>query len=113
MNATIKTIKKYDPLTVEVEQSPRDDSNASVWANKLFTNEAADQHHGIWQADPGIHANLPGQETVVVLQGRATVTNQAGDSIDVGPGDLVFVDPGEVATWTVHERLRKVFVINT
>lgn len=106
------TVKKFNPLTIEVAPSPREGSNADVWSNRLFTNESGNQFHGVWQADPGIHADLPGQETVVVLQGRATVTNRAGESIEVGPGDLVFVDPGEVSTWTVHERLRKVFVIN-
>ncbi|OBC10928.1 hypothetical protein A5784_36110 [Mycobacterium sp. 852013-50091_SCH5140682] len=66
----------------------------------------------MWQAEPGTHGNLPGQETVYVLSGKATVSGENGDSIDVSAGDLVFVDAGEVATWTVHETLRKVFVIN-
>ncbi len=108
----MSTIRKFDPKTVEVTAAPREDSNAAVYSNRLYANDAETQFHGIWKAEPGVHANLPGQETVVVLEGKATVTGQNGDSIDVAAGDLVFVDAGEVATWTVHETLRKVFVIN-
>lgn len=108
----MSTIRKFDPTAIEVAPAPREDSNAEVWAKRLFTSPDEKQYHGIWKAAPGVHANLPGQETVVVLEGRATVTAASGESIEVGPGDLVFVDAGEVATWTVHETLRKVFVIN-
>lgn len=106
------TLHKFNPLNVELELKPRDDSNADVWAKRLYTNDEENQFHGIWQAAPGVHANLPGQETVVILQGSATVTGQDGQQIDVKAGDLAFVDAGEVATWTVHETIRKVFVIN-
>lgn len=106
------TIRKFDPLTIELEEKPRPDSDAGVRAERLYTNEAGNQFHGVWQAEPGTHANLPGQETVVILAGKATVTGESGDSIDVAAGDLVFIDAGEVATWKVHETIRKVFVIN-
>lgn len=106
-------IHKYDPNAVEVTAVEREDSDAQTWSNRMYINKDENQFHGIWQADPGVHANLPGQETVVILRGRATVSNEKGESIEVGPGDLVFVDEGEVATWTVHEQLRKVFVINS
>lgn len=107
------TIRKYDPLTLVLEDKPRPDSDAAVRAQRLYTNGAETQFHGVWQAEPGTHANLPGQETVVILAGKATVTGQSGDSVDVAAGDLVLIDAGEIATWTVHETLRKVFVINT
>ncbi|MET3934834.1 cupin domain-containing protein [Arthrobacter sp. OAP107] len=107
------TLHKYNPLDIALELKPRDDSNAEVWSQRLFTSEDEKQFHGVWQAAPGVHANLPGQETVVILEGRATVSGLNRESIDVAAGDLVFVDAGEVATWTVHEQLRKVFVINS
>lgn len=106
------TIRKFDPKTVEVEAKPRDDSDAEVWSNRLYTNDEGNQFHGVWQAAPGTHANIPGQETVVILSGRATVTGENGDSVDVAAGDLVFIDAGEVTSWQVHETIRKVFVIN-
>jgi uncharacterized protein len=108
----MSTIRKFDPTAVDLESAAREDSDAPTASNRLYTSPDGNQFHGVWQAEPGTHANLPGQETVVVLSGRATVSGEKGDSIDVGPGDLVFVDAGEVATWTVHETLRKVFVIN-
>jgi uncharacterized cupin superfamily protein len=106
------TIRKLDPTKIDLEAKPRDDSDAEVWATRLYTNDQENQFHGVWQAAPGTHANLPGQETVVILSGKATVTGQNGDAVDVSAGDLVFIDAGEVTTWKVHETIRKVFVIN-
>jgi uncharacterized cupin superfamily protein len=106
------TIRKVNPKTIELGAKPREDSDAEVWAERLYANDQDNQFHGVWQAAPGTHANLPGQETVVILSGSATVTGEGGDSVEVGEGDLVFIEPGEVATWKVHETLRKVFVIN-
>lgn len=108
----MSTIRKFDPKTVELDPAPRDDSDAAVYSKSLYANDSETQFHGIWQAEPGTHANLPGQETVVILAGKATVTGQNGNSIDVEAGDLVFIDAGEVATWTIHETIRKVFVVN-
>ncbi len=106
------TIRKVNPKTIELPSKPREDSDAEVWAERLYANDQDTQFHGVWQAAPGTHSNLPGQETVVILSGRATVTGESGNSVEVGEGDLVFIDAGEVATWNVHETIRKVFVIN-
>ncbi|MGW4101114.1 cupin domain-containing protein [Mycobacterium sp. NPDC004974] len=107
------TIRKFDPVTIDLEDKPRPDSDAAVRLQRLYANAEDTQFHGVWQAEPGTHANLPGQETVVILAGKATVSGQNGDSIDVAAGDLVFIDAGEVTTWKVHETIRKVFVINS
>ncbi len=108
----MSTIRKFDPMTIELEEKPRPESDATVRSERLYGNDAETQFHGVWEAEPGTHTNLPGQETVVILAGKATVTGESGDSIDVAAGDLVFIDAGEVATWKVHETIRKVFVIN-
>lgn len=72
------TLCKYDPAAYKLEAQPREDSNATVWTERLYTNLEENQFHGIWQAAPGVHANLPGQETVAVLSGTATVTGPKG-----------------------------------
>ena len=107
------TLHKYDAATLELESKPRPDSDADTWAQRVYTNDTGSQYHGIWQAAPGTHANLPGQETVYVLSGKATVTGTvSGTSVDVKAGDIVVVDEGEVVTWNIHETIRKVFVVN-
>jgi uncharacterized protein len=108
----MSTIRRFDAATLELETKERPESDAEVASYKVYTNETGDQYHGVWQAAPGTHTNLPGQETVYILQGKATVTGTSGDSIDVAAGDIVVIDAGEVATWTIQETIRKVFVVN-
>lgn len=103
-------IRRYEPLSVELTESNRVSSTAPVRSVTLFADGS--QQHGVWEAEPGVHRDYQGQETVVVLQGRATVEGGSGAKVDVGPGDMVIVQPGEKTVWTVHEKIRKVFIVN-
>lgn len=70
---------------------------------------------GIWEATPGLFPSVRDgiREVCFVLSGRATITNNDGDTIEVGAGDLFVMPPGWAGTWEIHETLRKVFVIVT
>ena len=103
-------IKRYDPLAVELTEADRPASTAPVRSAVLYADGG--QKHGVWEAEPGVHREYQGQETVVILQGRATVEGGSGQTVEVGAGDVVICQPGEKMTWTVHEKIRKVFVIN-
>ncbi|MCW1824422.1 hypothetical protein A5731_00870 [Mycolicibacterium conceptionense] len=106
----MSAIKRFDPITLPLFESDRPGSTAPVRSARVFSDGG--QAHGVWEAEPGVHMDYRGQETVVILSGRATVKGESGDTVEVGPGDLVVVDPGEGTTWTVHETIRKVFVVN-
>jgi hypothetical protein len=43
----------------------------------------------------------------------ATDTFDDGTTLDVGPGDIGILPRGAQTTWTVHEDLRKVYVIRS
>ncbi|MCV7319204.1 DUF861 domain-containing protein [Mycolicibacterium confluentis] len=103
-------IDRYDPLTVELTEADRPASTAPVRSAVLYAEGG--QKHGVWEAEPGVHSEYQGQETVVILQGRATVVGGSGKTVEIGPGDVLVCQPGEKMTWTVHEKIRKVFVIN-
>ncbi|AHK35242.1 hypothetical protein OPAG_09272 [Rhodococcus opacus PD630] len=105
-------IHSYDPLTIELTDNQRAASTAPVRSARLYSNDESTQFHGVWEAEPGVHDDYLGQETVVILRGRATITGSSGHTVDVQAGDLVIIDPGEKTTWTVHETIRKVFVVN-
>jgi uncharacterized protein len=65
---------------------------------------------GIWEAGVGQFASvLEGNETFVVVSGRATIEPEWGDPIEVGPGDLCVFEAGLRCVWTVHETLRKAY----
>jgi len=66
---------------------------------------------GLWQHGPGTSTDVEADEIFVVLRGRATIEIEDGPTLDVGPGDVVALTAGARTVWTVHETLRKVYVI--
>ena len=68
---------------------------------------------GIWEITPGVVTDVEADEMFVVLSGRATVEIDGGDTLEIGPGDVVLLDEGARTTWRVHETLRKVFHIHS
>lgn len=67
---------------------------------------------GIWQITPGVVTDVEADEMFVVISGRATIAFESGTVLEVGPGDLAVLTEGDRTTWTVHETLRKAYVIN-
>jgi len=66
---------------------------------------------GIWQHGVGVSSDVEADEIFVVLSGRATIEIQDGPTLEVGPGDVCSYPPGIRSTWTVHETLRKVYLV--
>jgi uncharacterized cupin superfamily protein len=65
---------------------------------------------GIWYCTPGTFRwHCTYDETLVVLEGRATVRLDNGEEIAFGAGDMVFIPLGQWSTWTIHETFRKGF----
>jgi len=48
-------------------------------------------------------------ETVIVVQGTATVIMDNASQVSLHLGDMAFFERGQGATWTVHENFRKAF----
>ncbi len=68
---------------------------------------------GVWEHTEGTSTDVEVDEVFVVLAGRATIAVVDGPTVEVGPGDVVSLAAGARTTWTVHERLRKVYVVAT
>lgn len=66
---------------------------------------------GIWQHTAGVSTDVEADEVFVVLSGRATIEVAQGPTLEVGPGDIGILEAGAVTRWTVHEDLRKVYVV--
>jgi uncharacterized cupin superfamily protein len=68
---------------------------------------------GIWEATPGrFTAEREGyHEVCQILSGRATVTADDGDPVEIGPGDTLVTPAGWTGVWEVHETLRKTYVV--
>lgn len=72
---------------------------------------AQDLTIGIWEHTPGVSSDVEGDEVFVVLAGRATVVVEGGPTLELGPGDIGVLEAEARTTWTVHETLRKVYVV--
>lgn len=66
---------------------------------------------GIWQHTTGVSTDVEVDEIFVVLSGRATIEVADGPTLEVGPGDVGVLEAGAETTWTVHENLRKIYII--
>jgi len=77
----------------------------------LALHDADDLAIGVWQHSPGVSTDVEADEVFVVLSGRATVEVADGPTLEVGPGDVGLLPVGARTTWTVHETLRKIYVV--
>jgi len=67
---------------------------------------------GVWEITPGVVRDVEEDEIFVVLKGSATIEFADGrPAIDVAAGSVVRLDAGMGTTWTVHETLRKIYVL--
>jgi uncharacterized cupin superfamily protein len=77
-----------------------------LWARKGLKT-------GIWEVTPGTFTSTrPGYDEICqILSGTATITEKDGSSFEIGPGSLFVTPAGWEGTWTIHETLRKMWVV--
>jgi uncharacterized protein len=84
---------------------------------QLFTKEAFAKpddsvNLGTWEATPGqFRRSIVDAEFANFLSGRATFLTDAGVSYEFRPGDSAYFPPNTKGVWTVHETVRKTYVI--
>jgi uncharacterized protein len=68
---------------------------------------------GIWECEPGEFTATHDDDTEVcqILSGSATVTGDDGTSARVSAGSLLVLPVGWRGRWTVHETIRKTYVV--
>ena len=66
---------------------------------------------GVWQHTAGVSTDVEVDEIFVVLRGRATIEVAGGPTLEVGPGDVGVLEAGAETTWTIHEDLRKIYIV--
>ena len=114
--ALSRAIVVSSPDQVELTEEPPDPGsvlggdprNAD---GEIARSAAGDLVTGVWSCTPGRLTDVEADETFVVLSGRATIEPAGGEPVEVGPGDVCVLVAGTATTWTVHEPLRKVYVI--
>lgn len=68
---------------------------------------------GTWECEPGASRweFLTRGEVIYVLSGRMIVQHDGEEGVELTAGSSCIFPVGWVGTWTVHETLRKVFVV--
>jgi uncharacterized cupin superfamily protein len=63
-----------------------------------------------WECEPSQFPwQYEDQETASVFEGKVTVETEEGDTVEIEAGDLVTFPRGMKCTWTIHEKIRKVY----
>lgn len=107
-------LAKHQALAIGLTPASRPGPDAPRTASvRVWEDAGTGQAHGIWEMQPGTLTGAQGPETVVILEGSATVTSErSGQSVNIAAGDLLVMPEDESCTWIVHERIRKFFVVN-
>lgn len=66
---------------------------------------------GVWEHSVGESVDSFDDEVFVVIEGRGTVTDQHGNVIELAPGVVGALHPGDETTWVITEPLRKVWIM--
>ena len=97
-----------------LDADPLDSSQVVSGNPQVSTYELLDSDAlavGIWQHTAGVSTDVEVDEIFVVLSGRATIEVAGGPTLEVGPGDVGVLEAGAETTWTIHEDLRKIYII--
>jgi uncharacterized cupin superfamily protein len=96
-----------EPAPIPAEDIVSGTPEASVAL--LWRNQDGTLFSGVWHCTPGVFWLDHADETVTLIQGRATITPDHGEAIHVSAGETCFFPNGTRALWEVHETVRKAF----
>ena len=78
------------------------------WA-VMWQSDDGQLFNGVWHCTPGAFYLDNADETVCLIEGRATVTPEGGDPVQLEAGDTAFLPEGSRSLWEIHETVKKAF----
>ena len=112
--AEARVVRAASLPDADLEAAPLDPSQVVAGdpeVRALALHDADDLGVGIWQHSAGCSTDVEADEVFVVLSGRATIEVDGGPVLEVGPGDIGLLPAGASTRWTIHEDLRKVYIV--
>ena len=106
--------------TADLVEKPLGQPSAQPLTGQILTRSAvaftSDDNKivsGTWECEPGSSRweFVNRGEIIYVIAGRMSVTRDGEEPIELTPGTSAIFPIGWQGTWTVHETLRKVFVV--
>ncbi|TCB97255.1 DUF861 domain-containing protein [Micromonospora zingiberis] len=116
------TLTTFPSTATGLEERPLGPPSAQPLSGEIlvrsrvdFTNGNRTVISGIWECEPGSSRweFLTRGEIIHVVSGRMTVQEDGAEPTTVTPGTTAYFPIGWRGTWTVHETLRKVYVVFT
>jgi uncharacterized cupin superfamily protein len=107
-------IFKLDVVNAALEPSPIPPEDLvsgapeAHWA-VMWRSEDGRLFNGVWHCTPGAFYLDGNDETVCLIEGRATVTPEGGASVQLEAGDTAFLPEGTRNLWEVEETVKKAF----
>jgi ethanolamine utilization protein EutQ (cupin superfamily) len=97
-------VRKFAIADASFERSPGEDG-------EVFAGNVVDQRHGSpitigfgrYGPDQSIDVTLAVDDVMIILEGRLSVSTQAG-TLTAGPGEIVHMPKGEKVTIRSHEQ---------
>jgi uncharacterized protein len=78
----------------------------------MFSDPGNEFHCGIWEGAPALwRVSYSEYEFCHILRGQIRITDEAGTSITVGPGDNFLIAAGFKGTWETLENAKKIYVV--
>lgn len=86
------------------------ESSVTIWESSDGRVET-----GVWECVPGTFtAFRDGYDEIAhIVSGMATVTSNDGEVVELSPGSTLVTPAGWKGNWTIHETVRKVYVLRT
>ncbi|MCA0329759.1 MAG: cupin domain-containing protein [Actinobacteria bacterium] len=112
--AEARVVRAASLPDADLEAAPLDPSQVVAGdpeVRVLALHDADDLGVGVWQHSAGSSTDVEADEVFVVLSGRATIEVDGGPVLEVGPGDIGLLPAGASTRWTIHEDLRKVYIV--
>lgn len=104
-----------DARAIELEDwGPLPEATAEPMATagtKLWTGDGV-LEVGLWKCAPGPSRWVfETNESITVLEGRMTVSEEGGQTYDINAGDSAVFAKGWTGTWDIHETILKVYTV--
>lgn len=108
VHVTVPDLVLGTPAPKPQSTTGQHEAAAAVWTTPDGRTET-----GVWECDPGTFSAVRSgrSEVCQITAGRATVTGEDGVVAEVGPGSTLVLPDGWRGTWTVHETIRKLYLM--
>ena len=89
------------------------EGNQEEAAKTLWTSPDGRLEIGVWECTPGRFTAVreDNSETCHIVSGRVSLHGPNGRTQEVRPGEVLVLPKGWRGEWTVHEKVRKLYVI--